>query len=71
METLLKITLKSLYQGVYLFCFNVNNDKICELINFFLVFSETGDDPAVHGAQMEDRFYNNKSFQVSFHFKYL
>ena len=22
-------------------------------------------DPAVHGAQMEDRFYNNKAFQVS------
>ena len=27
--------------------------------------SEGGVDPASHGAQMEDRFYNNKAFQVS------
>lgn len=27
----------------------------------FLV--ETGHDPAVHGARLEDRFYNNDSFQ--------
>ena len=29
-----------------------------------LCFSEGGVDPASHGAGMEDRFYNNKSFQV-------
>lgn len=28
-----------------------------------LYLSETGHDPAVHGARLEDRFYNNDSFQ--------
>lgn len=29
-------------------------------------FSETGHDPAVHGARLEDRFYNNDSFKVRY-----
>ncbi len=29
-----------------------------------LFIPDGGLDPATHGAQMEDRFYNNKSFQV-------
>lgn len=33
-------------------------------IHYFL-FSETGHDPAVHGARLEDRFYNNDSFKVN------
>ena len=28
------------------------------------IFSETGHDPAVHGARLEDRYYNNDSFKV-------
>jgi len=31
---------------------------------FCLCISETGHDPAVHGARLEDRFYNNDSFKV-------
>ena len=31
--------------------------------NLLNVREESGTDPAQHGAQMEDRFYNNKSFQ--------
>lgn len=31
--------------------------------SFTLYLSETGHDPAVHGARLEDRFYNNDSFQ--------
>lgn len=31
----------------------------------YLYVSETGIDPAEHGAKMEDRFYNNKAFIVS------
>lgn len=33
-------------------------------IHYFF-FSETGHDPAVHGARLEDRFYNNDSFKVN------
>ena len=29
-----------------------------------LLFAESGVDPTVHGAQLEDRFYNNKAFEV-------
>jgi len=29
-----------------------------------LCVTETGHDPAVHGARLEDRFYNNDSFKV-------
>ena len=31
---------------------------------FFIFFLETGHDPAVHGARLEDRYYNNDSFKV-------
>ena len=36
--------------------------------SYFLVFTEGGVDPANQGAQLEDRFYNNKAFEVSNYF---
>ena len=33
---------------------------------FRYLISETGHDPAIHGARLEDRFYNNDSFKVSY-----
>ena len=42
---------------------------IATILNKYILlcFSEGGVDPASHGAGMEDRFYNNKSFQVRSH----